>query len=344
MTKYDIKAKRGDGTLERNNFKYLSKIFNEYEQIKANKHPRYCFVNELFDHYGIKKSNFHKYYNRFKHGNHEYGYNDRKNIESTIPHKRGPKFKERRVLYCIEERIKNLRNYGFNRYEIKNVLHKRYKNFTPSSSTIYNIFVDNNLNRLKPKMKQNKRKIIKEKAGELAHIDCHYLPKGLFESKEDENKRYYLIAIIDDATRIAWADLITDIKALTVMFTTLELINMFRNYANIEFKEMLTDNGSEFGQGKHIKNKDTHPFEVLLKRLNIKHRYTQPYRPQTNGKIERFWKALKEEMIDEASYKDKEEFIKTLTEYLVYYNEHRLHTSLNGETPFEFGKKCPRIS
>ena len=334
MTKYDIKTKRGDGTLERNNFKYLSKIFNEYEEIKAKRHPRYCFVNELFIHYGIKKSNFHKYYNRFKYG---------RTSTSLIPRKRGPKFKERRALYCIEERIKNLRSNGFNRYEIRNILYKRYKNFTPSNSTIYNILVDNNLNKLKPKMRQNKRKIIKEKAGEMGHIDCHYLPKGLFENEEEENKRYYLVAIIDDATRIVWADLIPNIKAITVMFTTLELINMFRSYANIEFKEILSDNGSEFGQGKNIKNKDSHPFEVLLKRLNIKHRYTRPYRPQTNGKIERFWRTLKEEMIDETSYKDKDDFVKTLTEYLVYYNEHRPHSSLNGETPFRFGEKCPRI-
>ena len=331
MTKRDIK-RSADGTLERNNFRYLSKIFLEYEEIKAKRHPRYCFVSELFLHYGIKKSNFHKYYNRFKNGS---GTSD-----SVVPHKRGPKFKERRALYCIEERVKSLRNSGFNRYEIRNILHDRYKNFTPSNSTIYNMFMDNNLNKLRQKMKQNKRKIIKEKAGEMGHIDCHYLPKGLFENKEDENKRYYLVAIIDDASRIVWADLIPNIKAITVMFTTLELINMFRSYANIEFVEILSDNGSEFGQGKNKNNKDDHPFEVLLKRLNIKHRYTRPYRPQTNGKIERFWKTLKEEMIDEASYKNTKDFTKTLTEYLIYYNEHRPHSSLDGETPFKFREKC----
>lgn len=330
MTAYSMK-KCEDGTLARNNFKYLSKIFNEYDEIRAKTHARYRFASDLFKHYGIKRSNFYKYYNRFK--------NQGETVDSTIPMKRGPKFKERRALYCIEERIKNLRLNGFNRYEIRSVLYERYKNFTPSHSTIYNIFRDNDMNKLKPKMKDNKRKIIKDRAGQLGHIDCHYLPKGLFE---DDEKRHYLVAIIDDATRIVWADLVPNIKSLTVMFTTLELINMFRNYANIEFEEMLSDNGPEFGGGKDYGNKDTHPFEVLLSRLGIKHRYTRPYRPQTNGKIERFWKTLKEEMLDDAYYKDRSEFMQTLTEYLIYYNEHRPHSGLNGDIPIEYNKKCPR--
>jgi hypothetical protein len=50
---------------------------------------------------------------------------------------------------------------------------------------------------------------------------------------------------------------------------------------------MLSDNGSEFGSGKKANNKDTNPFEKLLTEMGIKHRYTRPYRPQTNGKIER---------------------------------------------------------
>ena len=99
MTSYDIK--RGiDTTLARNNYKYLLKIFTEYEEIKQKVSTKFKFASELFRHYGIKKQNFHKYYNRFK---------SNRNYTSIIPHKRGPKFKERRVLYCMEQRIVNLR-------------------------------------------------------------------------------------------------------------------------------------------------------------------------------------------------------------------------------------------
>ena len=64
-------------------------------------------------------------------------------------------------------------------------------------------------------MKENKRKIIKEKVGELGHVDCHYLSKSIVRG---ESKKRYLISIIDDASRIAWAEVIDNIKSLTVMF------------------------------------------------------------------------------------------------------------------------------
>ena len=58
-------------------------------------------------------------------------------------------------------------------------------------------------------MQESKRKIIKERAGELAHIDTHYLYKGIIAK---DNKRYYLLGIIDSCTRVAWVELIDDIK------------------------------------------------------------------------------------------------------------------------------------
>ena len=63
-------------------------------------------------------------------------------------------------------------------------------------------------------MKRERRKIIKEKAGELGHIDCHYLPKGLIEGS---SKGYYLVGLIDSCTRVAWAEVVEDIKSLAVL-------------------------------------------------------------------------------------------------------------------------------
>jgi hypothetical protein len=48
-------------------------------------------------------------------------------------------------------------------------------------------------------MANNKRKIIKEKAGDMAHIDCYYLKTNIIQNN---NKRYYLVAVVDDATRL----------------------------------------------------------------------------------------------------------------------------------------------
>ena len=63
-----------------------------------------------------------------------------------------------------------------------------------------------------------------------------------------------------------------------------------------DFEMVITDNGAEFGSGKNAK--DEHPFERLLTEMEMKHVYTKPYRPQTNGKIERFWKTLKEDFLE----------------------------------------------
>ena len=49
-------------------------------------------------------------------------------------------------------------------------------------------------------------------------------------------------------------------------------------------------------------NKTHHPMERMLQELGIKHRYTRPYRPQTNGKIERFWRTLNEDLLDETTF------------------------------------------
>ena len=63
---------------------------------------------------------------------------------------------------------------------------------------------------------------------------------------------------------------------------------MLRLEFGLDVKTIITDNGSEFGSGPLTRNKNEHPFERLLLEMDIKHRYTKPYRPQTNGKIERF--------------------------------------------------------
>jgi len=129
---------------------------------------------------------------------------------------------------------------------------------------------------------------------------------------------------------------VEDIKAMTVMFGVLRCLNVLSVRYGIQFSEILTDNGSEFGSGKQADNKMTHPFERMLYEMGIKHRYTRPHRPQTNGKIERFWRTLEDEFIEGSLFKNLEEIKEELLRYLIYYNEHRPHQSIDGKTPVEF--------
>ncbi len=76
------------------------------------------------------------------------------------------------------------------------------------------------------------------------------------------------------------------------MFASLKCLNNTQNdQYQLKFEEILSDNGPEFGP-RINNNKNQHPFERMLIELGIKHRYTRPYRPQTNGKVERFWRTL----------------------------------------------------
>jgi len=132
------------------------------------------------------------------------------------------------------------RELGLNRYEIFQVLSKTLREKTPSPSGIYNILRRNNMNQVTKKQKEEKRAIIKERAGQLAHIDCHYLSKDLIVGS---SKRYYLVCVLDDFSRIAWAEVVEDIKSLTVMFATLKLINFQNVRYRIQYEELLSDNG-----------------------------------------------------------------------------------------------------
>ena len=149
----------------------------------------------------------------------------------------------------------------------------------------------------------------------MAHIDCHYLVKG---AVANNNKRYYLVAVVDDATRITWAEVVPNVQSLSVMFATMRIFNTLHSKYSIQFEEVLTDNGSEFVSPR----KDSHPFERMLLELNIKHRKTKPYRPQTNGKVERFWRTIEDDLLGDYTFDDLTHLEQELWTYLVYYNEH----------------------
>lgn len=313
-----------DKTLEREFLKRMKYLVSEYEKIKNKKHERFIFVEEFYKVNKIKKQNFIKYYNRYK--------QNRNNDQYLLPLKRGPKYKTRRIGCDIEKRVIELRKLGTNRYEIHSLLKSEFKELTPSPTCIYNTAKRFNLNKLNKSMKKEYKKIIKKKAGELGHIDCHYLERGLI--KDDEH-RYYLVCLIDDCTRIAHAEITKDIKSLSVMFKTLKILNIFNVHYKIQYEEILSDNGPEFGK-KNQKDRSNNPFERLLEEMNIKHRYTRPYRPQTNGKVERFWKTLKAELLEDVIFDSLEEFKEELLQYLYYYNNLRPHQGINGKTPIEF--------
>ncbi len=285
-----------DLTLKRN---YLSKyrfLINEYEQLKRGEHPIYRFAKEFYSAHDTDARAFLKYYNLFKQSGNEL---------DLLPGKRGPKYGSRRPSPENEQQVLELRDRGCNKFEINNQLKQKSNNFTPSPSGIYNILKRHNRNRLKPADREVKVKIIKERMGQLGHH-----------------------------SRLAWAQVMEDITALGTMFTAMHCMQALKREFGIQFEEVIADNGPEFGTSASL-NKRNHPFERMLMETGIKRRYMKPYRPQTNGKVERFWRTLKEDLIEDTDFDSFEELEDELLKYLVYYNWERPHQGINGKKPIE---------
>ncbi|CAA9194210.1 integrase core domain-containing protein [Flavobacterium collinsii] len=318
-----------DSTLERNYLEKYRFLIKEYEQVKNKTHPLHKKAMDFYTANDTCRKSFLKYYNRYKQSG--------KPID-LLPQKRGPRYKTRRPLPFIEQKVIELREKGNNKYEIVSILKPKLGKHTPSYSGVYNILKRNKINRLTPKIKKNHQKIIKERMGQLGHIDCHYLSKSIIKG---ENKKLYLVCIIDDYSRIAWAELVADITSLTVMFAALKCLNILSDHYEIKFEEILSDNGPEFGP-KTSKVKNNHPFERMLMELGIVHRYTRPYRPQTNGKVERFWRTLEDDLLRDTDFDSQEELKEELLQYLYYYNHERPHQGIDGKKPIEMINPLPK--
>lgn len=301
-------------------------ILKEYERTKAKVNPRpFKYVKNLCEAHHISKKELCCYYRKWVEGG--------KTPESLMPATRGAKPGSRRSVKPIERNIiKAYRRFGSNRYELVLLFKPYYLDKTPSSATMDRIKARYPLN-------ESAKKIIKryekQAPGELAHIDLTKIPKDLrcsFKIKE-----LYVAAVCDDCTRLTYAETIKDKRASTLTYFMARSLSWFKQIYNFEFDAVMSDNGPEF---KGVLNKE-HPFEIMCHELGIKHIYTQPYRPQTNGKIEAFWRILKNEFFYPNSFDSQEDIILNLGNFLFEFNHLRRHGGLNYESLLISFKKLP---
>ena len=303
-------------------------ILKEYERTKAKVTPRpFKFIKDLCKAHHISTKELRRYYSKWIEGN--------KANESLLPSKRGARPGSRRTPKEIERNIiKAYRQFGSNRYELVLLFKPHYLEKTPSPAT---------MDRIKSRYPLNKsqKKIIKryeKKApGELAHIDMTKLPKDIrcsFKTKE-----LYVVGLCDDCTRITYAEIVKDKKASTMTYFMARSLSWFKQLYNFEFEKIMSDNGPEF-KGRLERE---HPFETMCQELGIKHIYTRPYRPQTNGKIEAFWKIIKNEFFYPNSFNSEKDLILNLGNFLFEYNHLRKHGGLNYETPFDKLQKVTEL-
>jgi transposase InsO family protein/transposase len=128
---------------------------------------------------------------------------------------------------------------------------------------------------------------------------------------------------IDDATRLAYAEVLPDEKATTAIAFLRRAIAFFKRHG-MEVQELLTDNGSAYKSAMHA---------LACKALGIRHLRTRPRRPQTNGKAERFIRTLLGGWAYGATYRDSAERTAALDGWLWTYNHRRPHQAIGRETP-----------
>lgn len=320
-----MKSQLSYRTLETNTMKYMLNHVEEFEQIKRKEHKEFRTAREFFTARGICFQNFYKFYNRF--------ITSKRDPQKLLPTRRGPKPKYYELPGDQDELVEKVLKYrmsGFNKFLISQALKQEEKlKKSCSPSTVYRILKKQGESRLRKTMIEQKRKIIRERPGSLGHLDCHTLPRGIVRSQP--GKRYYVLGCIDDYSRVCWVEVTDSLKSIDACFAMMDVILIMNQQYGITFDEILTDNGSEFCGSE--KTKMQHPFERLLMHFNITHRRTKPYRPQTNGKIERFWKTFDDEVIEGSVFETLEELKDAVLGYNFYYNETRPHQGIGGKTP-----------
>jgi transposase InsO family protein len=128
---------------------------------------------------------------------------------------------------------------------------------------------------------------------------------------------------VDDYSRLAYAEVLADEKASSAIAFLRRAVAFYRRHG-IKVERVLTDNGSAYRALMHA---------VACRQLGIKHIRSRPYRPQTNGKAERFIRTLLNDWAHGAIYRSSQERTRTLDGWLWHYNHQRRHSALGHQPP-----------
>jgi transposase InsO family protein len=265
--------------------------------------------------YGISRTLFYTWLCRF----------DADGVEGLRPRSRRPLTSPNATHTDVVGRIVYLRqNYHFGPAKIAMYL-KRYHDVEISPSGVWRILKRLDINRLPASQKHKAhdrrwRRYEKQLPGHRVQVDVKFIApiKGV------TSRRYYQFTAIDDCTRLR----ILRIYPKLNQTTAIQFVDYLAQRLPFAVEVVQTDNGPEFGSAFH--------WHVLDK--GIGHLRIKPRTPRLNGKVERshridaeeFYRLLEGVVIDDANiFNDK------LQEWEDYYNYHRPHGGLAGQTPYE---------
>lgn len=163
---------------------------------------------------------------------------------------------------------------------------------------------------------QSKRNAIAtgHRTGDRGGISTNYRPKI---------GKAFVHTVIDDHSRVSYAEICTDEKAATAVGVLKRAVAWFAERGVI-IERVLSDNGPAYRSCA---------WRDACAELRITHKYTRPYRPQTNGKIERFHRTLADGWAYARLYQSTQERDTALPDWLHFYNHHRAHSAIGGQPP-----------
>jgi transposase InsO family protein len=168
--------------------------------------------------------------------------------------------------------------------------------------------------------------------GELIHIDVKKLgrigrPGHRVNGDRTTRTRgigwEFVHVCVDDCTRLAYVEVL-DNERTDAVVAFLQRAVAFFNARGVEVQRLMTDNGPAYRSIAH---------RQACRQLGIRHLFTQPYRPKTNGKAERFIRTLLGEWAYAAAYPSSAARTRALPAFLTRYNQQRPHGALGGIPP-----------
>jgi len=185
----------------------------------------------------------------------------------------------------------------------------------------------------------------RSRPGELVHIDIKKLgriERGAGKRWRNDQKRHYtgrytdaagrrhgkagweyVHVCVDDYSRLAYAEVLNDERAATAVGFLRRAVAYYQRHG-ITVERVITDNGSAYISTIHA---------LTCRTLGIRHLRTRPYRPQTNGKAERFIRTMLAGWAYGAVYRSSSERTQALDGWLWHYNHHRRHSALGHQPP-----------
>jgi transposase InsO family protein len=255
----------------------------------------------------------------------------------------------------VEDRVEELRReHKLGPVQLMGLL--RAEGIELASSTIYRVLVRRGISRLRDldvggqDLREPVHRYEWPRAGDMIHVDVKKLgriPEGggwrvhgrtstqhrAAERAKTRGARagyVYLHSAVDDHSRLAYTEELGDERGATAAAFWARAVKFFRRHGITKIRRVLTDNGSCYRSGA---------FAGALIGSRTRHKRTRPYRPQTNGKVERYHRTLAREWAYRQAWSSNDHRRAGLDAFLRRYNYDRPHTALGGKPPIT---RCPR--